>query len=125
MRAGALRPEPAEKYADKYKLFEQTGTEADFKFLWVTDFPMYEWDEETKTWNAAAIRSPHHMRRTSWQGALTSDKGAVRALAYDIVLNGTELVGLHSYSSPGRAGRDLPVAGYVGGRGEGAVWILS
>ena len=90
-RAGALRLELAKKFADKHKLFEQTGTAADYKFLWVTDFPMYEWDEEAKVWNAAhhPFTSPHEDDITS--GRLTSDKGAVRALAYDIVLNGTEL----------------------------------
>ncbi len=90
-RVGALRLQLAQKFADKHKAFEQTGTAADFKFLWVTDFPMYEWDEETKTWNAAhhPFTSPHEEDIKA--GRLTSDKGAVRALAYDIVLNGTEL----------------------------------
>jgi len=90
-RVGALRLELAKKFADKHKLFEQTHTAADFKFLWVTDFPMYEWNEEQKTWDAAhhPFTSPHEDDITS--GKLTSDKGAVRALAYDIVLNGTEL----------------------------------
>jgi aspartyl-tRNA synthetase len=90
-RVGALRLELAKKFADKHKLFEQTGTAADFKFVWVTDFPMYEWDEETKVWNAAhhPFTSPHEEDIKA--GRLTSDKGAVRALAYDIVLNGTEL----------------------------------
>jgi aspartyl-tRNA synthetase len=90
-KVGALRLELARKFADKHKLFEQTGTSADFKFVWVTDFPMYEWDEETKTWNAAhhPFTSPHEEDIKA--GRLTSDKGAVRALAYDIVLNGTEL----------------------------------
>jgi aspartyl-tRNA synthetase len=90
-RVGALRLELAKKFADKHRLFEQTGTAADFKFLWVTDFPMYEWDEETKLWNAAhhPFTSPHEEDIKA--GRLTSDKGAVRALAYDIVLNGTEL----------------------------------
>jgi aspartyl-tRNA synthetase len=90
-RVGALRLELAKKYADKHKLFEQTGTAADFKFVWVTDFPMYEWNEETKTWDAAhhPFTSPHEEDIKA--GRLTSDKGAVRALAYDIVLNGTEL----------------------------------
>jgi aspartyl-tRNA synthetase len=90
-RVGALRLELAKKFADKHKLFEQTGTAADFKFVWVTDFPMYEWDEETKTWNAAhhPFTSPHEEDIKA--GRLTSDKGSVRALAYDIVLNGTEL----------------------------------
>jgi aspartyl-tRNA synthetase len=90
-RVGALRLELARKYADKHKLFEQTGTAADFKFLWVTDFPMYEWNEETKTWDAAhhPFTSPHEEDIKS--GALVNDKGSVRALAYDVVLNGTEL----------------------------------
>jgi aspartyl-tRNA synthetase len=90
-RVGALRLQLAAKFADKHKLFEKTGTEADFKFLWVTDFPMYEWDEETKVWNAAhhPFTSPHEEDIKA--GRLTNDKGAVRALAYDIVLNGTEL----------------------------------
>ncbi|HEY0263465.1 MAG TPA: aspartate--tRNA ligase [Granulicella sp.] len=90
-RVGALRLELAKKYADKHKLFEQTGTAADYKFLWVTDFPMYEWNEESKTWDAAhhPFTSPHEEDIKS--GALFNDKGSVRALAYDIVLNGTEL----------------------------------
>jgi len=90
-RCGALRLELAKKFADKHKRFEQTGTAADYKFVWVTDFPMYEWDDETKVWNAAhhPFTSPHEDDIKA--GRLTSDKGAVRALAYDIVLNGTEL----------------------------------
>ena len=90
-RIGALRLELAKKFADKHKLFEQTHTAADFKFLWVTDFPMYEWNEETKNWDAAhhPFTSPHEEDIKS--GALVNDKGSVRALAYDVVLNGTEL----------------------------------
>ncbi len=90
-RVGQLRLELAKKYADKHNLFTQTKTAADFKFLWVTDFPMYEWNEEAKRWDAAhhPFTSPHEADIQS--GALYNDKGAVRALAYDIVLNGTEL----------------------------------
>jgi aspartyl-tRNA synthetase len=90
-RVGALRLELGAKFADKHKLFEQTHTAADFKFAWVTDFPMYEWNEETKTWDAAhhPFTSPHEDDIRA--GRLTNDKGAVRALAYDVVLNGTEL----------------------------------
>jgi len=90
-KVGGLRLELAKKYADKHRLFEPTGTAADYKFCWVTDFPMYEWDEEAQVWQAAhhPFTSPHEDDITS--GRLTSDKGAVRALAYDIVLNGTEL----------------------------------
>jgi aspartyl-tRNA synthetase len=90
-RVGQLRLDLAKKFADKHKRFEQTGTEADYKFAWVTDFPMYEWNEESKTWDAAhhPFTSPHEDDIKA--GRLTNDKGAVRALAYDIVLNGTEL----------------------------------
>lgn len=90
-RVGALRLQLAQKFADKHGCFTQTGTAEDYKFLWVTDFPMYEWNEEAKTWDAAhhPFTSPHEDDIKS--GALFNDKGAVRALAYDIVLNGTEL----------------------------------
>jgi len=90
-RVGALRLLLAQKFADKHGRFAKTGTEADYRFLWVTDFPMYEWNEEAKTWDAAhhPFTSPHEDDIKS--GALFNDKGAVRALAYDIVLNGTEL----------------------------------
>ena len=90
-RVGQLRLDLAKKFADKHGLFAQTNTAADFKFLWVTDFPMYEWNEEHKTWDAAhhPFTSPHEEDILS--GKLVNDKGAVRALAYDIVLNGTEL----------------------------------
>ena len=90
-KVGELRLIMGKKFADKHKLFEPTHTAADFKFLWVTDFPMYEWNEEHKTWDAAhhPFTSPHEDDILA--GRLTSDKGAVRALAYDIVLNGTEL----------------------------------
>ncbi len=90
-KVGGLRLELAKKFADKHGLHNQTGTAADFKFCWVTDFPMYEWDEQAKVWQAAhhPFTSPHEDDIKA--GRLTTDKGAVRALAYDIVLNGTEL----------------------------------
>jgi len=67
--------------------FRQGG----FHFTWITDFPMFEYDETEKRWNAAhhPFTSPHEEDIKA--GRLSSDKGAVRALAYDIVLNGTEL----------------------------------
>ena len=90
-RVGQLRLQLGAKFADKHGRYNKTGTENDYKFLWVTDFPMYEWNEETKTWDAAhhPFTSPHEDDIKS--GRLVNDKGAVRALAYDIVLNGTEL----------------------------------
>jgi aspartyl-tRNA synthetase len=88
--AGEARLELARKYADKHKLFERTGdVSRDFKFLWVTDFPMFEYDDKENRWNAAhhPFTSPHEQDMDKLQ----SDPGSVRALAYDVVLNGTEL----------------------------------
>ncbi len=89
--AGLVRLALAQKFADRHKLFEKQENSNDYKFLWVTDFPFFEWDEETKSWAAAhhPFTSPHEDDMKT--GRLTSDPGAVRSLAYDIVLNGTEL----------------------------------
>jgi aspartyl-tRNA synthetase len=89
--AGQVRLALAQKFADRHKAYEKKGTAEDYKFLWVTDFPFFEWDEETKTWGAAhhPFTSPHEDDLKA--GRLRADPGAVRALAYDIVLNGTEL----------------------------------
>jgi aspartyl-tRNA synthetase len=87
---GEARLELGRKYADKHKAFERSGeTARDFKFLWVTDFPMFEYDEKENRWNAAhhPFTSPHDHDMEK----LLTDPGAVRALAYDVVLNGTEL----------------------------------
>jgi aspartyl-tRNA synthetase len=83
--AGNLRVVLAQKYAERHGLFKP----GDFRFLWVTDFPMFEWDEEGKRWGAAhhAFTSPHEKD----MDILESDPAAVRAQAYDVVLNGIEL----------------------------------
>jgi aspartyl-tRNA synthetase len=83
--AGLMRVAMAQRYAAKHGLF----TAGDFRFLWVTDFPMFEWDEDGKRWAAAhhPFTSPHDRDMDK----LESDPAAVRALAYDVVLNGTEL----------------------------------
>jgi len=83
--AGMLRVALGQKYAAKHGTFAR----GEFRFLWVTDFPMFERDEEGKRWAAAhhPFTSPHERDMDK----LESDPGAVRALAYDVVLNGTEL----------------------------------
>src|SRR5262249_44094919 len=88
--AGEIRLELGRKYADRHKAFERSGDAAkDFRFQWVTDFPMFEYDDKEHRWNAAhhPFTSPHEHDLDK----LESDPGAVRALAYDVVLNGTEL----------------------------------
>ena len=88
--AGILRVALAQKYADRHGLFKKTGDpEKDFRFLWVTNFPMFEYDEGEKRWMAAhhPFTSPHDEDMDK----LETDPAMVRALAYDVVLNGTEL----------------------------------
>lgn len=62
-----------------------------FNFLWVTEFPLLEWDEEEKRF--VAVHHPFTMPMDEDLPLLDTDPGAVRAKAYDIVLNGTELGG--------------------------------
>jgi aspartyl-tRNA synthetase len=88
--AGQLRLDLARKYADRHKLFAGDRKAASsYHFLWVTDFPMFERDEENNRWAAAhhPFTSPHDQDMDK----LESDPGSVRANAYDVVLNGTEL----------------------------------
>jgi aspartyl-tRNA synthetase len=90
-KVGLLRLELAKRFRDDHGAFAKKGTSEDYKFLWVTDFPFFEWDEETRTWTFAhhPFTSPHEDDLQA--GRMESDPGAVRALAYDIVLNGIEL----------------------------------
>ncbi|MFZ0198110.1 MAG: aspartate--tRNA ligase [Candidatus Sulfotelmatobacter sp.] len=98
--AGLLRLALAQKYADRHGIFEKTGdTAKDYRFLWVTNFPMFEWDEGERRWNAAhhPFTSPHEEDMKLLEAGVESlndpqsPLSAVRALAYDVVLNGTEL----------------------------------
>ena len=88
--AGLLRVALAQKYAGRHGIFKKTGEPAkDYRFLWVTNFPMFEYDEADRRWVAAhhPFTSPHEEDMDK----LETDPAMVRALAYDVVLNGTEL----------------------------------
>jgi aspartyl-tRNA synthetase len=63
----------------------------DYKFLWVTEFPLLEWDEDEQRY--VAMHHPFTMMMEEDYDKLETDPGEVRAKAYDIVLNGTELGG--------------------------------
>jgi len=63
----------------------------EFKFLWVTEFPLLEYDEEEKRW--VAKHHPFTSPMDEDIQYLESDPGKVRAKAYDIVLNGVEIGG--------------------------------
>ena len=62
-----------------------------FNFLWVTDFPFFEYSEEEGRW--MAMHHPFTMPRAEDLDKVESDPGSVRVLAYDMVLNGCELGG--------------------------------
>ena len=63
----------------------------DFRFLWVTEFPLLEWSEEQNRF--VAMHHPFTMPMEEDLDKIDSDPGAVRAQAYDIVLNGNEIGG--------------------------------
>jgi aspartyl-tRNA synthetase len=81
---GGLRLEMA-------KRLELVKPDSKPKLLWVTDFPLLEWDEETKRFYA--MHHPFTSPRTEDVELLDSDPGKVKARAYDLVLNGHEIAG--------------------------------
>jgi aspartyl-tRNA synthetase len=82
---GQLRLYAAQKYNDRHGLLDPRN----FRFLWVVDFPMFEWDEEEHRWMAA--HHPFTSVHDEDLGRLVSDPAHCRAKSYDLVLNGTEL----------------------------------
>jgi aspartyl-tRNA synthetase len=80
---GALRVELAEQMG----LLDKN----EYRFLWVTEFPQFEWSDEEERF--VAMHHPFTMPMDEDLDKLESDPGSVRAKAYDIVLNGTEIGG--------------------------------
>ena len=77
----------------RLKVGEETGLidRNPFRFVWVVDFPLLEWSDEENRF--MAMHHPFTMPNEDDWERIDSDPGSVRALAYDIVLNGTELGG--------------------------------
>jgi aspartyl-tRNA synthetase len=62
-----------------------------WKPLWVTDFPMFEWDEDDERWTA--VHHPFTRPSAGSEELVRTDPGAAKALAYDMVVNGIEIGG--------------------------------
>ena len=62
-----------------------------FTFLWVTDFPMFEWDEDEGRWSA--MHHPFTRPTDDWRDRVGEEPGSALAYAYDLVVNGNELGG--------------------------------
>jgi aspartyl-tRNA synthetase len=62
-----------------------------FTFLWVTDFPMFEWDEEEQRWGA--VHHPFTRPTDEWRDTFQENPGEALADAYDLIVNGNELGG--------------------------------
>ncbi len=71
----------------RFKLIDSSRMD----YLWVTDFPLLEWNEDEKRWNAC--HHPFTAPRIADETLLATDPGRVKARAYDIVLNGIEIGG--------------------------------
>lgn len=77
----------------RVKLAKERGMlkDGDWKWLWVIDFPAFEWNDESKRWDA--LHHPFTAPRDEDIPKLETDPGAIIAKAYDIVCNGSELGG--------------------------------
>ena len=82
---GQLRLHCAGKFNDRHKLLDPKN----FQFLWVVDFPMFEWNDEDNRWVAA--HHPFTSVHDEDLDLLTTDPARCRAKSYDLVLNGVEL----------------------------------
>ena len=86
---GVLRTQLGQAELEKKGLIGKTGSEQDWRFLWVRQFPMFEWIDEVKRWEPKhhmfTMPNPEHLPY------LESDPGKVYAQLYDVVLNGNEL----------------------------------
>ena len=119
----ADRPEAAAKIlgALRRRLAERFGLVAagSHAFLWVVDWPLFEWSEAEGRWN------PLHHPFTSPAGELDpANPGLARALAYDVVWNGVELGGGSiRINRPGRPARRLRGARHRLRGGRGPLWL--
>ena len=65
--------------------------ESRFQFVWITDFPMFDWSEEEGRW--AAVHHPFTRPTAEWEDRFDRDPEHATALAYDLIANGNEIGG--------------------------------
>jgi aspartyl-tRNA synthetase len=86
---GVLRTQLGLAELEKAGLIGKSGREQDWRFVWVRQFPLFEYDEEKKRWEPKhhlfTMPNPEHLH------FLETDPGKVYAQLYDVVLNGNEL----------------------------------
>ena len=94
---GAIRSEVAHKL--EYIQHKPMQSAHDFSFLWVNDFPLFEWDEINNCWSAS-----HHMftmPKQEYLETLTENPSEIKGNLYDLVCNGVEIasgsVRIHDY----------------------------
>ena len=91
--SGETRTTRTQLSALRMELAEKLGLRnpEEFSPLWVTDFPLLEWDEESKSYHA--MHHPFTAPKPEQLNLLKTDPGSVKANAYDLVLNGNEIGG--------------------------------
>jgi aspartyl-tRNA synthetase len=62
-----------------------------FEFVWITDFPMFDWSEEENHWGA--VHHPFTRPTQEWEDRFDQDPGQATAFAYDLIANGNEIGG--------------------------------
>ncbi len=90
-RAGAILSVLRNHLAEHLQLIPpgRPSAASGFSFAWVTDFPLFKWNAESKRWDSE--HHPFTAPKEEDRGSLESDPGKVRSRSYDLVLNGVEL----------------------------------
>ena len=105
--------------AKKFQLFDPNR----YNFLWVTEFPLFEWNKDENRYEA--VHHPFTMVNEEDLDKIESDPGSCRAKAYDIVLNGIELGGGSiRISNPELQQRMFKVLGFTKERMEDSFGFL-
>ncbi len=86
---GVLRTQLGHELLEKQGLLNKSGHEQDWRFVWVREFPLFEYNDDQKRWEPKhhmfTMPNPEHLE------FLETDPGKVYAQLYDVVLNGNEL----------------------------------